>query len=411
MAPDIPIISSEFSQISDQTHGTWTPPEHRSSASPHEQVNASWKSSENPSLNHISKPETVNLPLNEPLTSTMREETRTQLRKYWHEMRGAEFCGSLKWAWTSDSNHMLSIDSSLKSGDAVESRLLRKFYNKPTTLYWAHSAQLYDRCPRFIWGCICKEWFRCHDSEPRMNFEHFFANPIRITSTGPTTIFGILEAHEYLYNQTSLLLDKIRRDEFENSHMSARPSPQNLRLFPVCRAIIMVFDELETADRFDPDGFIILDEELQRQNVLMVRTGDESGLSEPISFESVRGLALPLARPDLNSNDGIEAIRVTLATAVRFVVDLQRREELAFPESAPSSAVGRAFCPLAHHSKMRPASTTNADEWVDKLMEIADDEGVHNVREVKMAVSIVKAVHRGETRLIEYEPPFVHNWR
>lgn len=155
----------------------------------------------------------------------------------------------------------------------------------------------------------------------------------------------------------------------------------------------MVLDELASGDNFyHPDGYLLLDEELQRQNVLMVRTGDESGLSEPISFESVRGLALPLARPDLRSDDGIDAIRVTLATAVRFVADLQRREELAFPESAPSSAVERALshCPLARPSKVLPASTTNADEWVDKLMKIADDEGVDNVCEVQTAVSKVK---------------------
>lgn len=157
MAPAFPIISSDFSQISSQTHGALTPPEHRSSAPPHEQGNASRKSSETPSLNHISKPETVNLPLNEPLTSKMRKEIRMELRRYWHGYRESEFCRRLKWAWTSDSEYMLSIDSSLNSGDAVNSRLLRKFYNKPTTLYWAHSAQRNDRCPSFIWGCLCKE--------------------------------------------------------------------------------------------------------------------------------------------------------------------------------------------------------------------------------------------------------------
>ena len=233
------------------------------------------------------------------------------------------------------------------------------------------------------------------------------------TSTGPNTIFDILETHEYLHNQSPLLLDKIKRDELEKSRASARPSPQNFRLLPICRAIIMVFDELVSREDVSyPGGYVEIDEELQRQNVLMVRTDDESGLSEPISFESVRHTALPLARPDLNSHGGIEAIRVTLAAAVRFVVDLQRREELAFPESAPSSAVEPALCPLPRHSKMLPASTTNVDEWVDKLMEIADDEGVDNVREVQTAVSAVKAMHRGENRLIEFDPPFpVGTWR
>ncbi|CAF9912597.1 hypothetical protein IMSHALPRED_000358 [Imshaugia aleurites] len=419
MALAIPIISSEVSQLPDQTHGALTPPEHRSSAPPHEQVNASLKSSENPSLNHISDPEIVN-PLNESPTSKMREEIRIELRRRWHEIREGELSRTLRWAWDSDSSYgmlsvgMLSVDSSVKSGAAaVKSELLGKFCNKPTTLYWAHSAQRNDRCPRYIWGCIYKEWFRCHDYKPRMDFEHFFANPVRITSTGPTTIFDILETHEYLHNQTSLLLDKIRRGELEKSRMSACLSPQNYKLSPTCRAIIIVLDKLASRedDKFFSGGYISLDEEVQKQNVLMVRTGDESGLSEPINFESVRERALPLARPDLNPHDGIEAIRVTLATAVGFVVDLQRREELAFPESAPSSAVDRALGPTPHHPKESSASTTNADEWVDKLMEIADDEGVDNVWEVRMAVSTVNAMHRGESRPFEIGLYFGNSWR
>lgn len=412
MAPAIPIVSSESSQLPDQTNGALTPLEQRSSAPHQEQLNVSRISSETPSLNYISEPETVNLPLNEPLTSTMREEVRTELRIYWHEIRKEEFCRSLKWAWTSDMDYMLSINS---SRDAVKPRLLRKFYNKPTTLYWAHSAQRSDTfpCPRFIWGCIFKEWFRYQDYKPRMDFEQFFANPIRITSTGPSTIFDILETHEYLHNQASLLLDKIKRDERESPRISARPSVQNFKLFPICRAIVMVFDEFVSMEDQDyPDGYVEIDEELQRQNVLMVRTGDESGLSEAINFESVREQALPLARPDLNAHDGIEAIRVTLATAVRFVIDLQRREELAFPESGSISAVEPALCAFPHHSKMLPATMTNADEWVDKLMEIADDEGVENVWEVQTAVSTIKAMHRGESRLIDFWPPYVSGtWR
>ena len=194
-------------------------------------------------MNHISETGTINLPLNEPLTSKMREETRMELRRYLHEIREARLCTSLKWAWTSDADYMLSVDSSLK----FESWLLEKFYNKPTTLHWAHSPQEDDRCPRSIWGCIYKEWFRCHDYKPRMDFEHSFVNPIRVTPTGPATISDILETHQYLYNQASLLLDKIGRDE--KSRMSARTNPQNFKLFPICRAIIIIFDKLEIRGR------------------------------------------------------------------------------------------------------------------------------------------------------------------
>ena len=184
-----------------------------------------------------------------------------------------------------------------------------------------------DRCPRLIFGCICRDWFRCHNYEPRVDFELFFANPVRITSTGPTTIYGILEAHKYLYDQTSSLLGKGRREEAGADHVGAWLDPQRSKLLPLCRAIIIVLDELAPDIGFDPDGYIFLDNELQRQNVLMVRTGDESGLSEPIRCESVREQALPLAGPDIESYDGVEVIRATLTTLVRLIVIRSERKD------------------------------------------------------------------------------------
>lgn len=77
--------------------------------------------------------------------------------------------------------------------------------------YWARSAQKYGHCPLLIFGCIYKEWFR-HES-PNIEFGHFFANPIRVASIGPTTIFAILQAHRSLCDQVSVLLGKIERGE------------------------------------------------------------------------------------------------------------------------------------------------------------------------------------------------------
>lgn len=68
----------------------------------------------------------------------------------------------------------------------------------------------------------------------------------------------------------------------------------------------------------------------------MVRTGDESGLSAPISFEglgSVNAESIPETN-DLchSSTDNNDAVRVTVTTVVEFIANLQRREENAFPE-------------------------------------------------------------------------------
>ena len=64
--------------------------------------------------------------------------------------------------------------------------------NKTTMLYCVDAAQEGGRCPRLIFGCNYKEWFR-HDY-PSVEFGHYFASPIHITSTGPSTVSGILKA-------------------------------------------------------------------------------------------------------------------------------------------------------------------------------------------------------------------------
>ena len=193
---------------------------------------------------------------------------------------------------------------------------LRRFCNKPTALYWAHPAQLDDRCPLLTFACAYKEWFRAHDNDPNIEFGSFFANPIRITSSGPGTIAGILEAHNSLCNQAVYLLDMIRQGKADEAHLFTWPDPRNYKLLPLYRAIIVVLDELATSNVTKPHQPIVLDEQVQRQTVLMILTGDETGLSAPISFESVSSQSLPLLKAEIA--DDVEVIRVSLRTAVRF---------------------------------------------------------------------------------------------
>lgn len=143
----------------------------------------------------------------------------------------------------------------------------------------------------------------------------------------------------------------------------------------------------------------------------MVRTGNETGLGEPISFESIRKLALPLASPDIEQYNDIDAIRTPLATAVQFIVNLQRREEAAFPESSPSTAVEQALCPLTHHTESYPAMITNFDDWVDKVVELADEKGTDNIPKAREAMLTVLAAQRGE-HSVESDPYFLDGgWR
>ena len=77
------------------------------------------------------------------------------------------------------------------------------------------------------------------------------------------------------------------------------------------------------------DGFRRYDNVAQHQRILLVRTGKEDRVSAPISFDSLKGKALPLAR---NEDMGIiDILRIPLQVGTCFVAKLLLREEAAFP--------------------------------------------------------------------------------
>ena len=75
----------------------------------------------------------------------------------------------------------------------------------------------------------------------------------------------------------------------------------------------------------------MLGDEIHRQNALIVLTGDDSGLSAPVTFESIRAHSLPIGRKDAASYGDGQVIRLSLLTAIRFIIDLEQREEAASP--------------------------------------------------------------------------------
>ena len=136
------------------------------------------------------EPDWPRLPKEEPLVREMEAKLRVELRRYhWFFGRDVIYRRETKTIWTSEYSWMFTHKTRTSLPYMLNPHRLKQFCNKPTTLYWAHSAQPSNRCPLLPFGCIYKEWFRCRDDNP--NFEigyFFFANPVRITSDGPTTI-------------------------------------------------------------------------------------------------------------------------------------------------------------------------------------------------------------------------------
>lgn len=69
------------------------------------------------------------------------------------------------------------------------------------------------------------------------------------------------------------------------------------------------------------------------ESVLLVRTGNDSHLSSPISFLPLfqSGLAFNVNRPDYQDEPEPTVVRVKLETALQFIADLLKKEE-ATPE-------------------------------------------------------------------------------
>ena len=161
---------------------------------------------------------------------------------------------------------------------------------------------------------------------PRRTFRYpirsLHCEPIRITSNGPSTIPGITNAHKDL-------IDQAARDLGVEATSWLQSTKYILLL--LCRAVILILDRPGPDSEPESDGSIRLEKESQRQNVLIIRTRDEDGLSRPINIEDVRMHALPLAREDIpQAGNGSSAIRVSISTAVKFITDLKDREEAAF---------------------------------------------------------------------------------
>ena len=92
-------------------------------------------------------------------------------------------------------------------------------------------------------------------------------------------------------------------------------------------------------DRFEPDTDSPEDCEstntfkwVHEETLLLVRTGDESGLSAPIEFDCIKSKCRPLEFQGVATVSS-DVIRVSIATAVEFVTGLLLREEAAFPDA------------------------------------------------------------------------------
>ena len=133
--------------------------------------------------------------------------------------------------------------------------------------------------------------------------------------------------------------------------------------------------------KIDADS-IALNLGAQIQTVLIVPSGDDGAVSAPIGVDTLRSQALPLTRTDFHEDiyHG-SVVKVSLATAVVFILDLQKREE---------AVILRLAIRASDRDK-------KADRHVDEVLRKRDRKGSKHVSYARFAMRIVEQRARGES--------------
>lgn len=243
-------------------------------------------------LDHDNKTKWSAIPTAEPLSCALKAEIRADLIETWYFDREAAFRQEIKSAWLApiDTERIVLKD---KRGEICH-RHLRRVCNQPTACYWLQSAQkiiingIKDDLDQETFGALYQEWRACYpENRPYIEYGHFLANPVRISSTGPTTVFEVLEAHRSLCAQASALL--AQANERPDNDCAGYDPYEHYALTPLYPAIVLIMDRLnDSAKKLSTasDGYLRLEKFAQLQTILLVRTGHDEQLSAQISFKS-----------------------------------------------------------------------------------------------------------------------------
>jgi hypothetical protein len=351
----------------------------------------------------------------EPVSGHLKELVRADLQKRWHWYRNDTFRQATRICWATLDDYLIVLENTI--GHLAPAQL-EYLCNKATAFYWLQSAQSTDssgertQTPGIVYAMICGEWFRTGDIKPSIEFGHFFANPIRITATGPSTLRGVINAHLSLYTQAARLMHQAQKGVVPIGH-KFQSNLEHYSLLPLYHAIVVIIDTMDASRKNyerEPDGYISLRKCAQIQTVLIARTGAEQGLSAPISFESLRSHSLPVQRCDVMPD--IDVVRVSLAVAVKFIADLEAREEVAFSQSKNEPFLDKSLHPSSPKGfEGNRQVCCSPEAWADALIVAAEKHGYDNIYQTHQSIRRVQAALVGEEYYGWEHVPFGNTWK
>ena len=399
----------------------------------------------------------------ESISHDLKALITKELREYWNWTQVFAFRSETesRWNWALPHLQMTLKDpaGSISNGN------LHCMCNKPTSVYWMHSAQrtnsngARNQYTSMLFAAIYETWNECYDFKPNIEHMHFFANPVRVTASGPSTLRGVIDAHIAICNQAADYLHRVKNGTVKpNSKVFGSYGEAFVReyqsyfLLPLLRAIVVIIDREEDdiyGNCKEPDstyapgvsrsrsfakpsisGKISLSKVAKYQTVLLARTGVEEGLSKAISLEGLRSgpHSLPVKRLDYNCGEGLDLVRVPLAVPVRFITNLEKRETLAnlglkdkdFSGASPKfTSEKSAFAhlgpqpPSSELPDLRSHNEKRADAWIDQTFAKADAVGYCNVFETCYSMKRIKDRLNREPPAQDWEEqePFSRKWK
>lgn len=338
----------------------------------------------------------------EPISNDLREMIRLDLRKQWYSVRLQEFRFWTFTNWARIDSEKILLGSEVEN---LDSRKASFFCNRPSAFYWLQSIQGVANGERFVtptcvFATIFGEWYRQYDSQPNIEFGHFLANPIRVTERGPATIRGIVKAHISLLEKAKSILHKVHQGE-STFAFSKQVKAGLYRIHPLYKALILMVDRNELRDRMKefrrPDRYIRLQDITHFQSIIIARTRAEEHLSAPICFDTLLSKDLPLDRIDFDGEPNIDVIRVTLPDAVRFVIDLEKREDLAASRETTMPNIDRSLSETCEKVFPKDGGFCDSqDTWADEHITAAGKHGYEHCVHTAHSIRRTQAQLKGE---------------
>ncbi|KAI0194240.1 hypothetical protein F4808DRAFT_453102 [Astrocystis sublimbata] len=263
-------------------------------------------------------------------------------------------------------------------------------------------------------GCyIYREWAQLYSGRPNLQRYNSCAKAFQVphlSGSDSLDIAAVVDLHRQLCDSISAWLN-------EKVVFRYAPRPQGVEsvfphaVFPqadvaktwyehgfdmghLFRAILLISDEnvipepcpLQPTPTTGVDHIAIaawLERLMPEARILMVRTGDDAHLSRPVSFASL----MDSSKSGQGEGPGqLDAVRVTVPVAIRFLHELQAQEEAIYPDLRGMAA------------RMTDDRERACREWVDSVMRHAEreDVGMDGTLDSWIAVRRMWAARDGE---------------